>query len=46
MLDADAIEVHYQGELLRVCSLAHLRRMKETAGRPQDLLDLENLPVS
>jgi hypothetical protein len=44
VLDADAVEVDYQGEPLRVCSLKHLRAMKETAGRPQDLLDLENLP--
>lgn len=28
----------------RFASLAWLRRMKEAAGRPQDLIDLENLP--
>jgi hypothetical protein len=44
-LDADAIEVEFEGERLRVCSLAHLRLMKQTAARPQDLLDLENLPL-
>lgn len=26
------------------CSLKMLRRLKEAAGRPQDLIDLENLP--
>ena len=44
-LDADAIEVAHDGERLRVCSLANLRRMKEAAARPQDLLDLEQLPA-
>ncbi len=44
-LDADAIEVALDGERLRVCSLANLRRMKEAAARPQDLLDLEQLPA-
>lgn len=44
ILDADAITVELRGAALRVCSLAHLRRMKETARRPQDRLDLENLP--
>jgi hypothetical protein len=44
VLAADAFGVELRGAELRVCSLAHLRRMKETAQRPQDLLDLENLP--
>jgi hypothetical protein len=43
-LAADAITVELRGTVLSVCSLAHLRRMKETAKRPQDLVDLENLP--
>lgn len=40
----DAIAVPFRGTSVRVCSLAHLRLMKRTAGRPQDLVDLENLP--
>jgi hypothetical protein len=44
-LNADAVEVVFDGERLRVCSLANLRRMKEAAARPQDLLDLEQLPA-
>lgn len=43
-LNADAINVAFEGETVRVCSLAHLRLMKRRAGRKQDLLDLENLP--
>ena len=43
-LAEDAIEVPFRGSTVRVCSLAHLRLMKQTAGRPQDLIDLENLP--
>ena len=43
-LAAEATEVPFRGLTLQVCSLAHLRLMKETAGRPQDLIDLENLP--
>lgn len=37
---ASAIEVHD----VRFVSLEWLRRMKQAAGRPKDLLDLENLP--
>jgi hypothetical protein len=29
---------------LRYCGLGHLRAMKEAAGRPRDLDDLEHLP--
>jgi hypothetical protein len=29
---------------MRVCGLAHLRAMKQAAGRPRDLDDLEHLP--
>lgn len=46
VLDADAIDVPFRDARLRVCSLAQLRRMKQTAGRPQDLIDLENLPIA
>jgi len=44
VLAADAITVELRDAELEICSLAHLRRMKETAQRPQDLLDLANLP--
>ena len=30
---------------LRFCGLAHVRAMKQAAGRPRDLDDLEHLPV-
>jgi hypothetical protein len=43
-LDEDAIDVDFEGQTLRVCSLRKLRLMKQAAGRPQDLLDLEHLP--
>jgi hypothetical protein len=46
VLAPDAIEVPFRGAIVRICSLAHLRQMKEAAGRPQDLVDLENLPAS
>lgn len=42
-LDASAIELDLDGSAIRVCSLEHLRLMKRTAGRPQDLVDLEQL---
>ncbi len=44
VLAPDAIAVPFRGVVVRICSLAHLRQMKEAAGRPQDLVDLENLP--
>jgi hypothetical protein len=44
VLAGEAVTVDLRGAALRVCSLAHLRLMKQTAGRPQDLLDLQNLP--
>ena len=44
VLASQAIIVEFRGVPIHVCSLAHLRLMKETAGRPQDRLDLENLP--
>ncbi len=44
-LDATAVELDLDGSAIRVCSLPHLRLMKRAAGRPQDLLDLEQLPA-
>ncbi len=43
-LDANAIQLDLDGSAIRVCSLNDLRTMKRTAGRPQDLVDLEQLP--
>jgi hypothetical protein len=45
VLAPHAIAVPFRGVTVRICSLSHLRQMKEAAGRPQDLVDLENLPV-
>jgi len=43
---AHAVEVTLAGLTVNVCSLADLRAMKEAAGRPQDLADLANLPLT
>lgn len=43
-LTAQAIEARPDGVPIRVCSLAHLRAMKQAAGRPRDLDDLRYLP--
>lgn len=43
-LDADAVELDFEDSVVRVTSLADLRTMKRAAGRPQDLVDLEQLP--
>jgi hypothetical protein len=37
-------ETALQIDGVRFASLDWLRRMKQAAGRPKDLLDLENLP--
>lgn len=42
-LRRDAIEVDLDGVTVPVASLDHLRAMKRAAGRPQDLLDIEEL---
>ena len=38
-----AMSVKFRGVEIRVCSLEHLRAMKQAAGRPQDLEDLNRL---
>lgn len=44
-LRAEAVELALpSGRTLAVASLAQLREMKQTAGRPQDLADLQALP--
>jgi hypothetical protein len=42
-LRRDAIEVDLDGVTVPVASLDHLKAMKRAAGRPQDLLDIEEL---
>jgi len=44
VLAREAITIAFRKVAIQVCSLAHLRLMKQTAGRPQDQVDLENLP--
>lgn len=43
-LAAQAIEGRPANVPMRVCGLAHLRAMKQAAGRPRDLDDLQHLP--
>lgn len=43
-LDADAVDTELLGIPVRVCSLTRLREMKEAQGRPEDKVDLANLP--
>ena len=42
-LRRDAIEVDLDGTIVPVASLDHLKAMKRAAGRPKDLLDLDEL---
>ena len=42
-LFADATQVSVSGNALRIASLDHLIQMKRSAGRTQDLLDIEKL---
>ena len=43
-LERAAVDADLLGVPVRVCSLAHLRRMKEARGNSQDLADLDRLP--
>ena len=43
-LDSAGVEADLLGVPVRVCSLAHLRVMKQARGASQDLADLERLP--
>lgn len=45
-LAAEAERARAFGTEIRVCSLRHLRTMKHTAGRPQDLRDLADLDAA
>jgi hypothetical protein len=45
-LRAAAIEVEMAGVTIAICALEHLRAMKRAAGRPRDLVDLEDLDAA
>lgn len=42
-LRAKAIDVEMEGVTIAICALEHLRAMKHAAGRPRDLVDLDDL---
>jgi hypothetical protein len=42
-LRARAIDVEMAGVTIAICALEHLRSMKQAAGRPRDLVDLDDL---
>jgi hypothetical protein len=45
-LRAGAVDVELAGVTIPVCALEHLRKMKLAAGRPRDLVDLEDLDAA
>jgi len=45
-LQPDAITVEIAGASVAICSLEHLRAMKRAAGRPRDLVDLDDLAAA
>lgn len=45
-LRAKAIDVEMAGVTIAICALEHLRAMKRAAGRPRDLVDLEDLDAA
>lgn len=45
-LRAGAIDVELADLTIPVCALAHLRAMKRAAGRPRDLVDLDDLDAA
>lgn len=44
-LSKQAVEGRPADVPVKICGLAHLRAMKQAAGRPRDLDDLEHLPI-
>lgn len=46
VLDAEASDVDIEGLSVRVCSLGHLRAMKQASERPRDRDDLEALDAA
>ena len=45
-LRAGAIDVDVAGVTISICALDHLRTMKRAAGRPRDLVDLDDLDAA
>jgi hypothetical protein len=45
-LRANALDVELAGVTIPVCGLEHLRAMKRAAGRPRDLVDLDDLDAA
>lgn len=45
-LRADAIDVEVGDATVAICALEHLRTMKRAAGRPRDLVDLDDLDTA
>lgn len=45
-LRASAIDIEIADVSIAICALEHLRTMKRSAGRPRDLVDLEDLDAS
>lgn len=45
-LRAGAIDVEIAGVTIAICALEHLREMKLAAGRPRDLVDLDDLDAA
>jgi hypothetical protein len=45
-LRAKAVDVDVADVVVPICALEHLRTMKRAAGRPRDLVDLEDLDVA
>ncbi len=45
-LRSRAIDVEMAGVTIAICALEHLRTMKQAAGRPRDLVDLEDLSAA
>jgi hypothetical protein len=45
-LRASAMDVEMAGVTIAICALEHLRSMKRAAGRPRDLVDLDDLDAA
>jgi hypothetical protein len=45
-LRAEAIDVEIASVTIAICALEHLRKMKLAAGRPRDLVDLDDLDAA
>jgi hypothetical protein len=45
-LQTSAIDVELANVTIAICALEHLRRMKRAAGRPRDLVDLDDLDAA